>query len=40
MRPLPFPVKAWFDCFVQLIYAVDKEKAEAHLFASVINATP
>ncbi len=31
MRPLPFPVKAWFDCFILLIYAVDKEKAEALL---------
>lgn len=28
MRPLPFAVKTWFDCFVVLIYAVDKEPAE------------
>ncbi len=31
MRPLPFAVKAWFECFVVLVYAVDKEKAAAML---------
>jgi hypothetical protein len=31
MRPLPFAIKTWFDCFIVLIYSVDKEKAGALL---------
>ena len=26
MRPLPFPVKAWFDTFVVLFFSIDKNK--------------
>jgi hypothetical protein len=27
MRPLPFPVKAWFDFFVVLFFSIDKNEA-------------
>ncbi len=39
MRPLSFGVKAHFDLFLVLIYAVDKEKAEALLPAPFVHET-
>ena len=39
MRPLPFNIRVHFDFFLVLIYAVDKEKAEALLPKPFIHET-
>jgi len=39
MRPLPFGVRAHFDIFLVLVYAVNKEKAEALLPPPLIHET-